>query len=184
LVKVTNEKGEEEIRVKDINNPLVNFIRMFANISPKGVVTNALERGNAYREIYKDLDFERGIELANRYEEMLAACITEEEEYELYWETLKMLLKEFTPILKKTYDDWWFSLDYSERPNHHRPTEEEMIDQFIDSYINCPSEFINSDMRDLDYANDVFNGYKMPEWMTNDYIEIDQMALSGVETAR
>ena len=95
-----------------------------------------------------------------------------------------MLLKEFTPILKKTYDDWWFSLDYSERPKYYRPTEEEMIDQFIDSYINHPSEFINSDMRDLDYANDVFNGYKMPEWMTNDYIEIDQMALSGVETAR
>lgn len=184
LVKVTNEDGKEEIHVKDINNPLVNFIRMFADISTEGVVTNALERGNTYREIYKDLNFERGIELANRYEELFAGCITEEEEYELYWKTLKMLLKEFTPILKKTYDDWWFSLDYSERPKYYRPTEEEMIDQLIDSYINHPSEFINSDMRDLDYANDVFNGYKMPEWMTNDYIEIDQMALSGVETAR
>lgn len=184
LVKVTNEDGKEEIRVKDINNPLVNFIKMFADISTEGVVTNAPDRGNVYREIYKDLNFERGIELANRYEELFAGCITEEEEYELYWKTLKMLLKEFTPILKKTYDDWWFSLDYSERPKYYRPTEEEMIDQFIDSYINHPSEFINSDMRDLDYANDVFNGYKMPEWMTNDYIEIDQMALSGVETAR
>ena len=66
LVKATNEKGEEEIRVKDINNPLVNFIKMFADISTEGVVTNAPDRGNMYREIYKDLDFERGIEFANR----------------------------------------------------------------------------------------------------------------------
>jgi hypothetical protein len=39
-------------------------------------------------------------------------------------------------------------------------------------------------MRDLDYMQDVFNGYKMPEWITDDYMEIDQMLLSGVETAK
>ena len=149
---------------------------MFATIATDGKVTTkdvTTTSGKEFRDIYKELDFEKGIEIANRYDELFAECVTEEEEYELYWETLKMLLREFTPIIKKTNSDWWLALDSSERPNYYCPSDEEMINQFIDSYINHPSEFINSDMRDLDYANDVFNGYKMPEWMTNDYMEID-----------
>ena len=173
--------------ITDAESPLTNFIRMFATIATDGKVTTkdvTTASGKEFRDIYKELDFEKGIEIANRYDELFAECVTEEEEYELYWETLKMLLREFTPIIKKTNSDWWLALNSSERPNYYCPSEEEMINQFIDSYINHPSEFINSDMRDLDYANDVFNGYKMPEWMTNDYMEIDQMALSGVDTAK
>ncbi len=175
------KEEDGKVYVQDINNPLVDFIKYFANINEdtkqvttKSVDTNA---GIEFREIYSDLDFERGIEFANRYEEMLAECVTEEEEYELYWETLKMLLREFAPMIKKSWEDA-NSLPLSQTDF------EEKIDQFIDSYINSPLEYIGSDMRDLDYAQDVFNGYKFPEWITDDYMEIDQMALSGVATVK
>lgn len=183
LALAANALKEEDgkVYVQDINNPLVDFIKYFANINKdtmqvttKDVNTND---GIEFREIYKDLDFERGIEFANHYEEMLAECITEEEEYELYWDTLKMLLREFTPMIKKSWED----------ANSRSLSEEDLeekINQFINSYINSPLEYIGSDMRDLDYAQDIFNGYKFPEWITDDYMEIDQMALSGVTTVK
>lgn len=175
------KEEDGKVYVQDINNPLVDFIKYFANIDEdtKQVTTKSVntEAGIEFREIYSGLDFERGIEFANRYEEMLAECVTEEEEYELYWETLKMLLREFAPMIKKSWEDG-NSQSLSE-------TEfEEKIEQFIDSYINNPLEYIGSDMRDLDYAQDIFNGYKFPEWITDDYMEIDQMALSGVATVK
>jgi hypothetical protein len=39
--------------------------------------------------------FERAIEMANRYDELYKACITDEERYELYWQTLKDLFAEY-----------------------------------------------------------------------------------------
>ena len=81
---------------------------------------------------------------------------------------------EFKPILEKTYNDWWANLTSEERDRIGvGPNIDEKIEEFINNYINNPSEFINSDLRDLDYANDIFNGYKMPEWITDDYMEID-----------
>ena len=175
------KEEDDKVYVKDINNPLVNFIRYFANINKdtNQVTTKSVDtvQGVEFREIFRDLDFERGIEFANRYEEMLAECITEEEEYELYWETLKMLLREFAPIIKKSWED----INYTTLTDEQL---EEKINQFIDSYINRPLEYIGTDMRDLDYAQDVFNGYKFPEWITDDYMEVDQMALSGVTTVK
>ena len=176
LAKDILKEEDGNVYVTDINNPLTNFLMYFAKIGEDGLVETKAD--TIYREIYKDLDFERGIEFANRYEEMLSECVTEEEEYELYWKTLKMLLEEFTPIIRKTNEDY-----------HHTKSGSgwnlrKEIDKFIDSYINHPTEFINTDMRDLDYGNDIFNGYKMPEWMTDDYMEIDQMALSGVDIAK
>ena len=176
LAKDILHEEDGKIYVNDINNPLVNFLKMFANIDEDGRVTTKsvnTRRGVEFREIYKDLDFEEGITFANRYEEMFNECIDEQEEYELYWDTLKLLLHKFAPIIKKSYDTTgeYYNLDT-------------VINKFIDSYINHPSEFINTDTRDLDYNNDIFNGYKVPEWITDDYMEIDQMALSGVDTAK
>lgn len=183
LAKDILKEEDGNTYITDADSPLTNFIRMFATIATDGKVTTKNvgyedAPGNEFRDIYKDLDFEKGIDIANRYEELLAECVTEEEEYELYWDTLKMLLREFKPILVKSLKDYYHSI-----PGGSYSAEEE-VEKFIDSYINHPTEFISSDMRDLDYANDVFNGYKMPEWMTNDYMEIDQMALSGVDTAK
>lgn len=162
----------ENEKISDINNPLVKFLKYFANIKTDGTIETLND--NTYREIYKQLDFERGIELANRYEELFESCITEEEEFELYWETLKSLLHEFSPIISQSY------LEVNKKELTKEKLDKE-IDKFIDSYINHPSEFITTDMRDLDYDNVIFNGYKMPEWITEDYIEIDQSTLSGVD---
>ena len=181
LAKDILKEEDGKVYVTDMENPLANFIKYFADIDSDGRVTTydvTSINGREYREIYKDLDFERGIEIANRYEELFAECATEEEEYELYWETLKMLLKEFAPIIKKTQEDLHPTPPYSD------DDVEELIDKFIDSYINNPPEYIGSDMRDLDYNQDIFNGYKLPEWITEDYMEIDQMALSGVMTVK
>lgn len=175
LAKDVLEKREDGFYyVKDEHNPLVQFIKMFATIATNGRIST--KSNNLYREIYKDLDFERGIEFANRYDEMFSECIDEEEEYELYWETLKELLREYYPMMEKTCKDVGIVAD----EKHIN----EQIDKFIDSYINHPVEYIGEDMRDLDYNAFVFNGYKMPQWMTDDYMEIDQMALSGVSTVK
>ncbi|MCD8210482.1 MAG: hypothetical protein LUC37_02930 [Prevotella sp.] len=47
------------------------------------------------------------------------------------------------------------------------------VEDFIYDYINLPLEYIRSDTRDLDYDNYVFNAFKYPEWITQDYLEID-----------
>lgn len=179
LAKDVLRQGDDgKVYIIDENNPLVNFIKMFCVITADDEVKNRRDLGKEFRDAYKDLDFEEGIEFANRYEELFNNCIDEEEEYELYWETLKDLLRKFIPMIEKTYND------YSKSVGGVVINMEEKIEQFIDSYINHPVEYINSDMRDLDYMQDVFNGYKMPEWITDDYMEIDQMLLSGVETAK
>ena len=156
---------------KEINNPLLQFLSTFLRFYYENDVLYATNNNVAdyYRELYAGLDFERGIEFANRYEELFAECLDEEEEYELYWDTLKKLLMEFQPIL-----------DNANEGSESKTS----IEEFIDSYINHPSEFIGTDLRDLDYSDDVFNGYKMPTWMTPDYMEIDQSLLSGVATIK
>lgn len=162
--------------VTDINNPLIQMARMFANIDSNGkLITRTDDFRNEYREIYAGLDFEEGIEFANRYEEMYDLCVDDEERYELYWDTLKKLLYQFNPIIKKTV---------TEQSEGSIFLIDEFMEKFIDDYINHPLEYINSDMRDLDWDNDVFNGYKLPQWYTQDYMEVDQMALSGVETVK
>lgn len=163
-----NEGVYSKVIFNGINQPLMDFLSSFLVFSfdeDTGILS-AQNRGVIFREIYKDLDYEKGIEFANRYDELRAECIDEYEEYELYWKTLKDLLREFAPMFKHIY--------------HTEKNIEKAINDFIDSYINHPAEFIGSDLRDLDYADDIFNGYKMPEWMTQDYIEIDQSLLSGV----
>jgi len=35
-------------------------------------------------------------------------------------------------------------------------------------------------MRELNYNEVIFNGYKMPQWITEDYMEVDQKELSNV----
>jgi hypothetical protein len=79
---------------------------MFCVITADDEVKNRRDLGKEFRDAYKDLDFEEGIEFANRYEELFNNCIDEEEEYELYWKTLKDLLRKFTPMIEKTYNDY------------------------------------------------------------------------------
>lgn len=39
--------------------------------------------------------FEKGIEMANRYDELYKLCITDDERYELYWDTLKKIFEDY-----------------------------------------------------------------------------------------
>lgn len=105
----------------------------------------------------EDIDFEKGAQLADRYEEVLKQCITEEEEFELYWDTLEKLFQDFIPLDESVNKE----------------------DLFYD-FVNCPLEYIPCDSRDLDYGQEVFNAFKYPRWMTPDYLEIDSTKLGAI----
>lgn len=47
--------------------------------------------------------FLKGVDMANRYEELYSLCITEEEQYELYWNTLNDLLNEYEDLSLSEY---------------------------------------------------------------------------------
>lgn len=105
-----------------------------------------------------NISYEKGQQLADRYEEVLKQCITEEEEFELYWNTLRELFNDFLPFQDQiTSDDLFYE------------------------YVNCPLEYIPCDSRDLDYGQEVFNSFKYPAWMTPDYLEIDSSKLNNIQ---
>ena len=163
-----NAQGNyDKIIVNEINNPLLDFLSMFLDFSFDTSNNRLTITGDKtqFREVYAQLDFEEGIEFANRYEELYNECIGEEEQYELYWVTLKRLLGKFAPILTTT---------------DPLLEEDELVETFINSYINHPAEFIGTDFRDYNYEDEIFNGYRMPNWIASDYLEIDQSQLSGV----
>ena len=104
-----------------------------------------------------DIDFNKGHFLADRYEEVLKQCTSEEEEFELYWDTLRELFNDFVPLADGASSEKLFY-----------------------NYVNCPLEYIPCDSRDLDYGQEVFNAFKYPSWMTPDYLEIDVSKLSNI----
>lgn len=99
------------------------------------------------------LDFEEGIRLANRYEELYELCIDDYERYELYWTTLK------DSILYKYSDLSVFTKDGQN------------IEDFIYNYIHRPPEFIRKNS-DWNYGQFNFNKTLMPQWFTEDYFDI------------
>ena len=105
------------------------------------------------------LDYEEGIAFADRYEEQLKQCISEEEEYELYWDTLKKLF-----------------LNYQKDPSIGYNGEE-----VFKSFVNNPLEFIGLENLDGNYDENDFNVFTYPKWITEDYLEIDTTLLSGVQ---
>lgn len=104
------------------------------------------------------LDFEDGIRLADRYEELYDLCIDDYEKYELYWKTLK-------EAILYTYKD--SNVFKDENGNFN----EQLFDDFIYNYIHTPPEFIRKDSK-LFYDQFNFNKTIMPQWFSNDYFEI------------
>lgn len=104
------------------------------------------------------LDFEDGIRLADRYEELYSLCIDDYEKYKLYWTTLK-------EAILNTYKD---SVVFE--------TEED-FNNFVYNYIHTPPEFIRKDS-ELFYDQFNFNKTVFPQWYTDDYLEI---TTEGVE---
>lgn len=171
-------------QIANPKHPLVNFIRMFWQIDNKGKLIKPI---NDIRSLLEDLDFEYGIALANRYQELYDLCITDEERYELYWDTLKKLLSEFQPMISfvEEYENETKNGNYihsrNGRKNEYGESQAYGLTDFIYDFINKPLEFINTDTRDLDYDQVVFNAFKNPEWITDDYMEIDSSLLTGVD---
>lgn len=99
------------------------------------------------------LEFEEGVEYANRYEELYDLCIDDMERYELYWKTLK------EAILNKYKDAAVFQ---NNTYTHN---------DFIRDYLYNPPEYITRS-KDLYYGQDDFNLSIMPQWVTNDYFDI------------
>lgn len=91
-------------------------------------------------------ELEKGYAMADRYRELFDDCITEEEEYELYWSTLKDLFGFFE-------------------------TEEDTT-QLLYDYIYNPPEFIRVDPS-KGYAEFDFNACTYPSYYTFDYIDIN-----------
>lgn len=194
-------------KIANPNHPLVNFIRMFQlvkengellyskdeikSISDENLIILEEEKSPIYRtdirELFEDLDFEEGIAFANRYQEMYDLCITDEEKYELYWDTLKRLFEKFSPMIsilqkyENEIEDDKYIHYRSGRKDDYGNNQTYSITDFIYDYINKPSEFINTDTRDLDYDQVIFNAFKNPEWITDDYMEIDSSLLAGVD---
>ena len=104
------------------------------------------------------LNFEDGIRLADRYEELYNLCIDDYEKYELYWKTLK-------EAILYTYKD--SNVFEDENGNFN----EQLFDDFIYNYIHTPPEFIRKDS-ELFYDQFNFNKTIMPQWFSNDYLEI------------
>lgn len=99
------------------------------------------------------LNFEDGVKLADRYEELYNLCIDDYERYELYWTTLKRA------ILEQYADSSVFD------------STEQDLDNFIYNYIHNPPEFINKN-DELNYGQFNFNKTIMPQWFTEDYFDI------------
>lgn len=104
------------------------------------------------------LDFEEGIRIADRYEELFNLCIDDFEKYELYWKTLK------EAILYAYRDSIAFE-------NKDGEFDEQKFNNFVYNYIHTPPEFIRKDS-ELFYDQFNFNKTIFPQWYTDDYLEI------------
>lgn len=95
---------------------------------------------------------EEGKMMADRYRELLDLCLYEEEENELYWNTLKNLFK----IFRNSVDEHFY----------------DSFEDFFEDYIYNPPEFIVKDSK-LKYGEDIFNIFNLPNYYTTDYLEME-----------
>lgn len=103
------------------------------------------------------LNFKDGLKIAHRYEELYKLCIDDEERYELYWKTLKEGILQ-TYSAAKIFDDSYNDPDCT-------------IEQFIYNFIFSPQEYIDKNS-DLDSKEIDFNISSMPQYITEDFLEI------------
>ena len=123
------------------------------------------------------IDYEEGLMIADRYEELYDKCITEDERNELYWKTLK------EAILKK-YELANNRLNYSkEDPKDYGFLNEDYsIDDFIQDYLYNPPEYIK-EKKDLKYGQFDFNIFRIPDYYTFDYLDINNKDFDKLSNA-
>lgn len=124
-------------------------------------------------------NFEKGIQLADRYEELYELCVTDEERYELYWKTLKeAILDCYKEVNEKIiygtgndgygYDNRIFDVhDYHDKKGSY------YYENFVHDYIYNPPEYIRENGEELDYGEFKFNVGVMPQYFTFDFIELN-----------
>jgi hypothetical protein len=103
---------------------------------------------------------------ADRYEELYDLCITEQEKFQLYWETLINTVLKF-------YGNTSFFKSSTQQSMYTNYT----IDSFINDYLFDPPEYL-VDSEDAAYGQFIFNYNNLPQYYTGDYLEIDITDLS------
>lgn len=176
---------------------LGDFIRLFYWQSKQLIEGELIYEDEALEEfqewvnknfyLINEVDYDKGIALADRYDEVLKQCVTDEEEFELYWDTLKQLFKDYSVVLngqgeliRKRIND--LSGSETREVEIWQNLLENLIstDDLFYEYVNTPLEYVSTDSRELNYKEEVFNAFKYPTWMTEDYLEIDSTVFSGV----
>ena len=98
-------------------------------------------------------EFLKGVDIANRYDELYSQCIEEIEQFELYWKTLKDSILELYHQKNFNNDD--------------------LYNQFVFNYLQCPPEYYREDNHfSHKYGQFDFNLSKLPNYFTEDYFEI------------
>lgn len=111
-------------------------------------------------------DYEKACKIADRYEE-LYNTLSEEEQYALYWQTLKdTIIKEYVKAIGKT--------------------ENITEDDFIDQWIWNPPEYTKEDKTIQDdyyhkYGEFDFNLSKLPQFITEDYLRLNTDDIPGYD---
>ena len=117
-------------------------------------------------------EWRQGIDIANRYKELYDGCITDEERYELYWQTLK------DAILYK----------YGEKEEFSDDDEKAIFMQNLtESYFQHPPEYIKinkgwADLYGHKYGQVDFNLSRLPVYITEDYIQLNSAILQDEDT--
>lgn len=128
-------------------------------------------------------NWEKGVEIARRYEELYELCITDEERYELYWETLKTAIldcyKEVDEKIAYGGGSQFDGNDSLTNGNIYRLFQKSedgydySYEDFVYDYINNPPDYIRENDSELDYGEFNFNIARLPQYMTYDYIELN-----------
>lgn len=127
------------------------------------------------------LNWEKGKEIANRYEELCNLCIDDEERFELYWKTLKEGIldcyKEVNEIMLygggNLNNFRFFNADEDEGQTY-------TYNDFVNDYINQPSEYIRQ-INDLNYGEFIFNIANYPQYYTYDYLDITSQDFDKIQ---
>ena len=120
-------------------------------------------------------DFEEGKKYADRYEELYNLCVSEEEQYELYWKTLK------EAILDRYEDANSFLIENEHfGPNYKFFSKDYTYKDFVYDYIYNPPEYIRN-KEDLKYGQFNFNIGRIPSYYTFDYFDINNKDFDSIQ---
>ena len=129
-------------------------------------------------------NWEKGIEIAKRYEELYELCINDDERFELYWATLKeAILNCYKEVDDKiVYGGGLQNGDGNSESWIWRLFDDDFTyEDFVNDYINNPPDYIRETDSELDYGEFNFNIARYPQYMTYDYLEISSKDFDKIQ---